>query len=323
MTVVTGATGHLGQALLAALSARDEKTAVLLRSRAQHALVAPGTDIHYGDIGDRASLVRAFTGADIVFHSAALIAIVSNRYKELYRVNVEGTKNVIDACREARVKRLVYTSSVEALGIASPGSTVTEAAGFNPDHVHLEYAKTKALASMMVQKAADVDPVIVSPTAIIGPYDRRPSALGRMIYDAMTRRLIGYPDGGFDFVDVRDAADLHLRAAQRGRTGEHYLASGSACTVHELMLLIERISGVRRPLIRLSRRMAALTARIMEIWYALSGTDPMFTVKAVEILADNPRISSDKAKRELGYSPRPLETTIADTIQWFRENPLH
>ncbi|MEK6793925.1 MAG: SDR family oxidoreductase [Spirochaetota bacterium] len=318
MTAVTGATGHLGQALVHELDERGETISVLLRSQRQRPLIPASAVVHEGDITDTASLVRAFTGADTVYHTAALISIVPKHSDALHRVNVAGTENVIRACREAGVRRLVYTSSIEALGIGVPGLTVTEGTSFDPDHAIMEYGRTKALASIMVQNVRDFETIIVSPTAIIGPFDRRPSALGRMIYDAMSRKLIGYPDGGFDFVDVRDVAVLHILAAERARAGEKYIAAGTPCSVHELMLLIERLSGVRRPMLRMSASMARVIARFMELWYAVSHTDPMFTVKAVDILQMNPSVSSEKAKRELGYTPRPLETTVADTIAWFR-----
>jgi dihydroflavonol-4-reductase len=225
---------------------------------------------------------------------------------------------VIHACRQAGVRRLVYVSSIEALDhtVTNP---LTEDAGFRPDRAVFEYGRSKALATLDVLEAGrqGLEAVVLCPTGYIGPEDHRMSAMGRLVVDYVRGRLPVTVRGGFDFVDVRDVAEGAMRAARRGRPGETYILSGRYLEVREIMAALQGRTGVAAPRVELPPRVALAVAGLAERWYALRRVEPRFSRGSVRILSLGLRVSSDKARRELGYVARPFEQTLDDTLAWF------
>lgn len=217
MIVITGATGHLGNVLVRKLINQDKKV---------RALILPGEDIASleglevekveGDVRVPDSLRRAFEGADIVYHCAGIISILPGQQKQLYQVNVLGTRNVVNMCLETKVKRLVYTSSIHALSEPAPGIVFDESREFNPENVLGEYSKSKTLGTLEVIKGIKkgLDAVILCPSGIIGPDDYRVSEMGKLIVDFVKGKVKAYVDGAYDFVDVRDVAEGLLLACE-------------------------------------------------------------------------------------------------------------
>lgn len=322
LTVVTGATGHLGNNLVRALLARGDRVrAVVLPNDDTRPIAGLPLEQVQGDVRDLGALIWAFRGADIVYHLAGIIAIAPGREALLYQVNVLGTRNVVEAALRCGVRRLVHTASIHALVEPPHGTTIDEHMPFDPERIPTEYGRSKARGALEVLAGVErgLDAVIGCPTGIIGPYDFQPSEMGRLFLNVARRRLPAYVHGAYDFVDVRDVAQGLIAAGERGRRGESYILSGKVVTVRELMALLERATGVRAPRLGLPAGPARAVARLAMRFAALTHTRPLFTAESVDILGSNCCISHEKATRELGYAPRPIVETVADTIRWFRE----
>jgi len=282
-----------------------------------------GLDIELveGDVRDLPSLVRAFQGAEAVFHLAGIISILPGKKKLLEAVNVEGTRNVIAACFQSGVKRLVYTSSIHAIREAPHGTVITETQPYDPESVIGDYARSKARATLEVMAAVrrGLDAVIVCPTGVIGPYDFRMSEMGHLIRDYLQRKMKACVEGAYDFVDVRDVARGIILAWKEGRRGEGYILSGERITIRDLYSLLEKSSGIKAPRLEVSCRLARLFGVMATPYYALTKTKPLFTAYSIDVLASNSLVSSAKARQELGYAPRSLKESIADCVVWFQK----
>jgi len=322
LSVVTGATGHLGNNLVRALLERGERV---------RALVYPADPIHpiaglaaeqvQGDVRDLDSLLRAFTGADLVYHLASLITIMPSRTNLLYQVNVMGTRNVVEACLRSGVRRLVYTASIHALVEPPHGTMIDEHFPFDPSRIATDYGRSKAQAALEVLDGVErgLDAVIASPTGIIGPYDFQPSEMGRFFLSFAQGRLPACVSGAYDFVDVRDVAAGLIAAAGRGRRRHNYILSGEQITMDRLMAVLSRASGVPAPRLRVPAALAKAIASFTCSYARMKGSRPLLTQESVSILSSNSCISHDKASRELGYHPRPIAETVGDTVRWFEE----
>lgn len=323
--VVTGATGHLGNVLVRALNARGVTPRVVVRPSSDvRALEELQVERVAGDVRDRASLDRAFAGADLVFHGAGLVSITAGKEQLLQETNVEGTRNVVEACIAAKVKRLVYTSSVHALTEPGSGGTLVEDGGFDPVTAHGAYGKSKAAASKLVQDAARagrLDAVLVLPTGVLGPHDFLCSEAGQLVGMAGRGRVPIIIAGGYDWVDVRDVAEGTLLAAEKGRSGEAYLLNQHYLTNVQLCDIVAKAAGVRPPLYALPLWLARVFAYGGLAWELLTGRRALLTPYSVHTVAKDFAISSEKARTELGFSPRPLEETLRDAWTWQATHP--
>ncbi len=323
MNLVTGATGHIGNVLVRKLLAAGESVRVL---------ILPGEDtlplqdllleMVTGDVLNPRSLRKAMRGVTRVFHLAGIISILPGRDRFVHRVNVDGTKNIISEAREAGVKRLIYTSSIHAIQRAPAGVCIDEQLPFDPLNSAGEYDRSKAEASLAVLDAArqGLDTVIVCPTGVIGPNDYRRSELGQLILDCVEQKPQFYIDGAYDFVDVRDVADGLIQAAEKGRSGETYILSGEKISVRRIIDTLWDLTGRRFTRIYIPFSLARFAARFTPLFYLHRKIKPRFTTYSLETLRSNADISHAKATAELGYHPRSLMETIADTVDWFRKN---
>ena len=322
MVVVTGATGHIGAFLVRMLLEKGEQVRALVPPfEDPKALKGMDLQIVPGDILNFDSLMQAFDGADAVYHLAGMVSITNRDRGKVHRVNVLGTRNVCQACLQAGVRRLVYTSSIHAMAEPPHGVIFDESSPFDPQLAPGLYGRAKAKAALEVLAAVDqgLDAVIVCPTGVIGPRDVKPSQMGQMFIDVAERRLWVYLDGAYDFVDIRDVAEGHILACEKGRKGECYILSGERLTVTEIMQALEEVSGVKAPTIRLPMWLARLVAPLTPIYYFFTRTEPVFTSDSIYVLTSNSDISSQKARRELGYSARPLRESIADAVRWLMQ----
>ncbi len=323
MILVTGAGGHLGNVLVRELVARKEKVrAMILPGENLTSLEGLEVEIFEGNILDKARLLQACEGVDLVFHLASLVAITEDKIDLMRRVNVEGTQNVIDAARETGVRRLVYTSSIHALQRPEPDVTIDESLQFDPVNPAGPYDRTKAQVTLLVLKAAEegLDAVVVCPTGVIGPYDFKRSELGEMMLSWMKKGPSLSVQGKFDFVDVRDVALGHILAAEKGKRGETYLLSGEQLQISVMRSLVQQAAGIDTTEIKFPARLAAFVAPLAEFFYKITRTKPKFTRYSIETLRSNSKISSHKAQRELGYKPRRLYDTIKETVDWWKIN---
>jgi len=323
MILVTGATGNIGNVLARELLCRNEKVRVLvLPSENASPLDGLDVDIVEGDVRQVGSLIQAFSGCEVVYHLAGIISILPGKKELLHQINVVGTRNVVDACLEAGVQRLIYTSSIHAVKEPPHGTIVDETWPYDPDAVLGDYAKSKAQATLEVLGGVKrgLEVIIACPTGVIGPYDYRISEMGQLVIDLAKGKLKAYLDGAYDFVDVRDVAKGLVLVCEKGRLGESYILSGEQVTIRELLLMLEEATGIEAPTFRIPGWLARTVGKLATPYYILTKTKPLFTAYSVDVLTSNSQISSVKARRELGYSTRPIKESIADAVAWFREN---
>ena len=323
MILVTGATGHIGNVLIRKLLDRGEKVRALIW-RDEDTTPLKNLDVEkvVGDVLDPASLEPAMRDVDTVYHLAGIISIMPGRNPFVWRVNVEGTRNVLEAARHASIRRLVYTSSIHAIARAPHGVTMDESLGFDQNNPYGEYDRSKAAASLEVQNAAarGLDAVIVCPTGVIGPYDFRGSEMGEVIRSASEAHTMLYVEGAYDFVDVRDVADGLIAARERGRCGESYILSGHKLSVRYMLETVREVTGKAFASIKIPFSLAEVAARYTPWYYQRTQAKPRFTPYSLQVLQSNANISCKKALAELGYKPRPVYESIADTVRWFLEN---
>jgi dihydroflavonol-4-reductase len=282
----------------------------------------PNIEIVAADVLDPPSLERAMHGADTVYHLAGMISILPGKDLRMWQVNVEGTRNVLTACTRASVQRLIHTSSIHAIARAPHGVIIDETIPFDPQNPFGEYDRSKATASLEVLQAVEcgLDAVIVSPTGVIGPYDFRGSEMGQLVRDSLGDKPLAYVDGAYDFVDVRDVAQGMILASENGRRGENYILSGENMSVRSLLDTLSELSGKKLPRFHVPIRLARWAAHLTPFYYRWAGHKPRFTPYSLEVLESNANISHEKAERELGYKPRSLRQSLADTLEWLREN---
>ncbi len=325
MIVVTGAAGHIGNTLVRALLEKGHKVRCLVMPReGLEPLAGLDVEIVEGDVRDRASLVKAFAGASVVYHLASIISLVPGRSSLLTEVNVNGTANVVAACRECGVGRLVYTSSIHAFAEPPKGVAIDESAPIDPKLIKMEYGRTKAQATRVVLEAAaeGLDAVVVCPTGVIGPHDYKRSEMGQLFIGFARGLVSAYVDGAYDFVDVRDVAEGLIAACERGRRGEVYILSGELITVKELVKVLAQITRRPAPRLRAPAWLADLAAALATPIAKLLGERPVFTRESLITLRSNPLATHAKATRELGWVPRPIRRSIADAIDWFRSQGM-
>jgi len=320
MILVTGATGHLGNVLVRQLIDRGESVrALILPGENLSSLSGAHVDVVVGDILDNNSLAVACKGVNTIFHLASLVSIEKGKEELLWRVNVDGTKNMIQAALNAGVDRFVYTSSIHAIERPPEGTPIDESHPFDSNNPAGPYDRTKAVASLEVLEAVKqgLNAVIVCPTGVIGPHDYKRSELGEMILDWMSPKVSFIIKGQFDFVDVRDIAEGHIAAAQSGRAGETYLLGGHQKSLLDFRKIVQEVMGKKTPAIEIPFPLAMMAAEIAATYYRMTKTRPTFTKYALETVTSNSLVSYEKATRELGYRPRGFAETISDTVMWW------
>jgi len=322
LIVVTGATGHIGNVLVRELVSHGQTVRVLVLSnddlRPLHGL---NTDIVYGDVTNLQSLTSAFNGADLVFHLAGIVTIMPSMKNILDRVNVGGVRNVVTACRDTGVHRLVYTSSIHAIAEPPHGTFIDEAQPFDPERVLGDYARSKARATLLLideVRKGGLDIVICCPTGIIGPFDYGISNIGQLILDFASGHLKSYVRGAYDFVDVRDVANGLILAAEKGQPGRPYIFSGSQVQVPELMKELERNIGYPAPTYEIPSTIARAAGVLASVYYRLIRRRPVFTAYSIDVLRSNSQVSSARAREELGFTTRPWQESIRDHVEWFK-----
>ncbi|HZX21832.1 MAG TPA: NAD-dependent epimerase/dehydratase family protein, partial [Clostridia bacterium] len=248
----------------------------------------------------------------------ALYLSANGRNRLLHEVNVEGTKNVMEACIQSKIKRLVYVSSIHAFEEPPFGTPITETKDFNPSKVIGQYAKSKAAATNAVFKGVErgLDAVIVHPTGIIGPYEYRLSNTGQLIYDFLHKKLFAYIDGSYDFVDIRDVAKGIILACEKGRMGENYILSGEQVTVRGILKILEDETGIKTPNIKIPIWLAKLTSPLSELYYKIKKQQSLYTSYSIATLLSNSITTHEKAAKELGYTARSIKESIRDTAKF-------
>jgi len=320
-TVVTGAAGHVGANLVRTLLERGEKVRAVVRDPDRCPAALEGLDVErvVGDVRDEASLRRAFVGAEVVLHLAAVISITGDRGGLVTDTNVRGVRNVAVAAREAGVRRLVHTSSIHAFQIADHSRPIDEASprASAPRSGAYDLSKAGGEAELRAVIAAGLDAVIVNPTGIVGPNDFAPSRMGRLLLQLARRTLPSLVPGGFDFVDVRDVVAGILAARERGRTGESYILGGHWHPFTEIAAMVTAATGARPPAVTTPTWLVKVGLPFVAAYGKVVGQEPLYTSESLAAAAASRQIVHEKAAKELGHRPRPLEATVRDTCAWF------
>ena len=320
LTVVTGASGHVGNNLVRALIAEGRAVRVLV-----HRNIAALKDLNVeqvaGDVRDIDSLNHAFQGADVVYHVAGLVSIDDDCWPKVESVNVSGVDNVVSACFKAGVKRLVHFSSIHAIDQRPYNKPVDESRPLTGSS-HPPYDRSKAAGEMIVLNGVSrgLNAVIVAPTGIIGPFDFQPSHTGQMLLSLARGRLPILVDGGFDWVDVRDVVAGAIHAESKGARGNKYILSGRWASLAELAKIVTKTGDVKAPALICPWWLANLCVPFATAYERLRHERPLYTRASLKAVSSNKATSHTRAAADLGYKPRPLEATVDDTLRWFKEN---
>jgi len=322
MIVVTGASGLFGQALTRQLLLDGKPVRILLRDMFSPGFEGLGVEKVQGSVTDLDSLVRAFNGIDVVYHTASMPSNLPGMYDHLYHVNVRGTENVIAACKTCGVRQLVFIASYQALGLPANGEILTESAGFNPEKKQTDYGKTMSIACRAVEQAnsGTLATAIILPTYQLGPFDYKLAVLGRFIWDFARSRVPFLIRGGFEIVDTRDVASFALSVSNAGVFGESFLVSSGFIGVDELAHWLEAMSGRDVPSGYLPAWLMYPAALFMEMQYRVYGDQPILNRSTLKIISSRIHVQTAKARSLLGFSTRPWEQTFADTWKWMAEH---
>ena len=324
--LVTGATGFVGAAVARALLAEGAELRLLVRANSDRSNMEDlPAEIVIGDLRDEASLRAAVAGCDAVFHVAADYRLWTPEPQEMYDANVDGSRNLVRAAANAGVNRIVYTSSVAALGVPGDGSLGDEDTPVTLDNMIGHYKRSKFLAEAAVMElaAAGAPVVIVNPSAPVGLRDIKPTPTGRMVIEAAMGRIPAYLDTGLNVVHVDDVATGHLLAHKLGKIGEKYIIGGRNMTLAEILGEIAVLSGRKPPTIKLPHALVMPVAMIVEGWARLTGGgEPFVTIDAVRMAKKRMFYSIAKAERELGYAARRPEEGLRDALDWFRAHGM-
>ena len=316
---LTGGSGHLGTALMQEIGKRGFTVKALVRDDKLPFPKDMPVEIVKGDLLELGSVKKLVAGCDVLIHSAAFISVNGDRNGLVYKTNVEGTKAVIDAAAEAGIRRCIHISSIHAYQ-QEPSFEILDENRKPVDENGFAYDRSK-YAGQQIALAANqrgMETIVVNPTSIIGPYDYKPSLMGQVLIDLYKGKLPFVFDGGFDFCDCRDVANAIINATSMGLPGESYLLGGKWHSFKDLVQFLSAASSKKLRVVTLPEWTGKAGLPFVKLLGIIQNKEPLYTIEALEaIFRGNRSISSEKAKKELDYSARPLAETIRDTFEWF------
>jgi dihydroflavonol-4-reductase len=323
-TLVTGATGFVGSHVARQLVSAGHPVRILARKNSNlQPLDGLSVERFEGDLRDAVSLERAMRGVRRVFHVAADYRLSARNPGELYESNVDGTRLLLEAARDAGVERIVYTSTVATMAVpAHDGALPNEETRAVLQQMIGHYKRSKFLAELEAIKAASagVPVVIVNPTAPVGPGDWKPTPTGRIIVDFLNGKMPAYVDTGLNVVPVEDVAAGHLLAAEKGRIGERYILGARNMTLKQILDALAEITGRPAPRVKMPHAVA-LAAGYADQWISrLTGREPQIPVEGVKMSRHRMFVESDKAERELGYKPSSVEAALERAVRWYEKH---
>jgi dihydroflavonol-4-reductase len=322
LAFVTGATGFVGSHVARVLAEQGADLRLLVRvgSDTQN-IDGLNAERVVGDLRDPASIERAMSGCDTVFHVAADYRLWVRDPEQMYQANVEGTRTILQAARKNGVRRVVHTSSVATMGFTSNGHLADEDSPVKLESMIGPYKRSKFMSEDLALKAgkSGMDVVVVNPTTPVGEQDIRPTPTGRIVVDFLKKKFPAYVDTGLNLVDVRECARGHLIAFEKGRAGERYILGGENLTLKQILDRLAAITGLPSPSIKVPYVMALATGVVDEmVTGRILGREPRATIDAVRMGRKKMFISSTKAERELGWNPSPVEGALRRAVEWFQ-----
>jgi len=320
MNLITGANGRIGNVVVRKLLEKGEKVRIFARNTSNlSSLKGLEYEVANGDINDLQSVLMAMDGCDQVYHLAADININNKDADKTFKINIQGTENILQACIEKKVKRLVYVSSIHAFSLPPKGQQINEETPLcDEDDKRGVYDRSKAKATRKVlnTKAEGFEAVVVCPTGVVGPYDFEPSFFGKGMIESIQSGLKITVPGGFDYVDVRDVADGIISAMKNGKSYQIYLLGNEYRTMKEYFGYLAELSGIPVKTTVLPFWLAKTMGYVLNLF----SDNSSITDYSVDTLMENADISHEKASKELGYKPRSMKESITDQYNWFKDN---
>jgi dihydroflavonol-4-reductase len=325
MTIlVTGAAGFVGSHVARQLAGTGQSVRVLIRPNSNLRLLEGlRAERVEGDLRDAGSIERAMKGVQRVFHVAADYRLWARHPEEIYESNVEGTRRLFEIAAREGVERIVYTSTVATVAVPGHGDALpNEETRATLDEMIGHYKRSKFLAEEEARKsaAAGVPIVIVNPTTPVGPGDWKPTPTGRIIVDFLNGKMPAYVDTGLNLAPVEDVAAGHLLAAERGRIGERYILGGRNMTLKQILEALAAITGRPAPRLKIPHMVALAAGYADEFFARLAGREPQIPVEGVKMSRHRMFVASDKAERELGYKPGPVEAALERAVRWYESS---
>ena len=322
--LVTGGTGFVGSHLVRRLLERNWDVRCLVRAASRlDNLKDLAVEFATGDLRDVDSIRQAVRGAGVVYHCAADYRLWCADPREMYESNVNGSRHVMQAALDERVERVVYTSTVGALGLKDDGTAADEETPVSIDDMIGHYKRSKFLAEEEVRGFASkgLPVVIVNPSTPVGELDIKPTPTGKIIVDFLKGKMFGYVDTGMNLIDVRDCAEGHILAAERGRVGERYILGGTNLTLKEMFDALARVTDIPSPKMQVPHWVAESYARLENFWaLKVARRAPDVPLESVKMSRHRMWFDSSKAVRELGLAQNPIDDALARAVNWFKEH---
>ena len=324
LAFVTGATGFVGSHVVRVLAEQGADLRLLVRSTSDLRNIQElKADRVTGDLRDAASLKKAVAGCDVIFHVAADYRLWVRDPDEMYRSNVEGTRAILEAARESRVRRVVYTSSVATMGFTSNGHVADETSPVSLAHMIGPYKRSKFMAEEIAMAAgrSGMDVVVVNPTTPVGERDIKPTPTGRIVVDFLKKKFPAYVDTGLNLVDVTECARGHVSALEKGKSGERYILGGENLTLKQILDKLAVITGLPSPRIRVPYVVALATGVMDQVVTGyIRKREPRATIDAVRMGRKKMFVSSSKAQRDLGWQKVSVDAGLQRAVEWFQAN---
>jgi len=323
-TLVTGATGFLGSAIARELLSDGRKIKLLTRGNADRQNIEGlDAEVVEGDLRDRESLKSAMKGCSALFHAAAYYSLWDRDKKLIYDINVQGTRNILETALELDIGRVVYTSTVGCIGLSEDRSPTNEDHPMNPSTLSNDYKISKFQAEKIALEmhGRGLPVVIVNPSTPIGPRDIKPTPTGKIVLDFLHGKMPAYLDTGLNLIDVADCARGHILAEEKGKPGERYILGNQNMSLKEILLALEKITGIKAPSIKMPYWVAYAAGLACEtISNLVTQKPPAVPLAGVKMAKYFMYFDSSKAIRELGLPQNPVENALSQSVQWFQDN---
>jgi len=322
LTFVTGATGFIGSHVVRQLLLRGDRVRILARNSSRKSNIESfGCEIAIGDLKDPITLLQCVQGCRRVYHVAADYRLWAKNPQEIYDNNVGGTRNLLSACCESGVEKVVYTSTVGTIGMRKDGVPANEDSPVKLDDMIGHYKRSKFMAEQVAREFASsgLPVVIVNPTTPVGAGDLKPTPTGKIILELIKGRMRAYVTTGLNVVGVEDVARGHLLAEAKGRVGERYILGGENWSLEEILDTLAQICGVRLPLFRIPWTLALVAGYIENfVVGTILRREPFIPLEGVRMARYKMYVSSEKARNELGYDPQPAQKALREAADYFR-----
>jgi len=315
---ITGASGHLGNNISRYLLTKGYSLKALVRFDDEESLLGLDIELVKGDLFAPDALDRLMQGSDIIIHLAGKVSIYPEEKKEVYKTNIEGVKRVTEACLRNGIKKMIHFSSIHAHKGFGPDVRLDENTPYvESQKSSYDYSKARGENIVIEARKKGLDTVIINPTAVIGPYDFKPSLSGKLLSDIYTGKMNSIVSGGFDWVDVRDLAQAVDKIIEDDIQNEKFVLSGNWASFKEMADLVCGVKGKKYKGFTSSLSMAYLGLPFIKLYSKITGELPLYTIESLKTIKEGSKdVSNKKAAEMLGYKPRPFDQSITEITQW-------